>query len=66
MGELSPLARPVNKGWILGISSRASEQVPVETAHLEPGAAGLEIDRDKHAGVSWGQAAKAEEGGPPG
>ena len=48
------------------ILSQASEQVPVETAHLEPGVAGLEIDRDKHAGVSWGWGAKAEEGGPPG
>lgn len=35
------------------------------TAHLEPGAAWLEIDWDKYMGVPWGQGAKADKGGPP-
>lgn len=33
------------------------------TAHLEPGAAWLEIDWDKHSRVSWGHGVQAEEGG---
>lgn len=32
------------------------------TAHLEPEAAWLEIDRDKHMGVPWGQRAEAKGG----
>lgn len=65
-GELSPLAQPVNRAEPWEYANQPAGRSQLGIAHLEPGAAWLEIDWDKYMGVPWGQGANADKGGSPG